>query len=56
MRHILEKAIALAALAAVVWTAAAAQMAAQSACGGPTVALVKPFGRAVAASANLSGS
>jgi hypothetical protein len=57
MRHILDKAIALAALVAIVWTAAAAQIAAQSACSGPTVALVKPFaGGLVAAGEQGSGS
>lgn len=48
MRHNLDKALALAALTAIVWTAAAVQLAAHSACTGPTVAMVKPFGGALA--------
>lgn len=57
MRHILDKAIALAGLVAIVWTAAAAEIAARSVCNGPTVALVKPFaGGLVAAGQQGSGS
>lgn len=51
MRSILDRAIALAALTAIVWMAAALQLAAHNACGGPTVALVKPFGGALAVAA-----
>ena len=56
MKLMFGKVIALAAVAAIAWMAVAVQLAAQSVCGGPTVALVKPFGRALSASAELSGS
>ena len=56
MRRNLDKAFALAALAAIVWVALAVHLAAQSERAGPTVALVKPFGGALTASAGRSGS
>ena len=57
MKHILDKAFTLAVVVALVWTALAVHLAAQTACAGPTVALVKPFGGALAAAATVgSGS
>ncbi|HEY1425339.1 MAG TPA: hypothetical protein VGF50_01590 [Caulobacteraceae bacterium] len=54
MRRILETALAFAALMAITWMAIAMQWVAHGACAGPTVALVKPFGGAVAVTVQRS--
>jgi hypothetical protein len=54
MRHILDKAFVFAALTAIVWMAVAVQLAAHAGCSGPTVALVRPFGGALAVAVERS--
>jgi len=52
--RVLDKAIALAAVAAIVWLAVAVRIAGQGACAGPSVAMVKPFGLSIDAGAPRS--